>query len=173
MTQRMTMEWRGGIYELRWEEKDGSLRAQVFKAGSETALDETQARAEMLDGCVVLHTPGGEKRFPCCADKGGFWLAEGGRGEFFRRTSAGGANAPSKAGGAVFSPMTGKIVSVAVQAGDAVPEGSLLMVLEAMKMEYRLTAPFDATVESVHAEAGALVDMGQVLARLKAKENPS
>ena len=48
------------------------------------------------------------------------------------------------------APLTGKVIEVAVNAGDEVGADQLLVVLEAMKMEYRLTAPAAGAVQSVH-----------------------
>jgi 3-methylcrotonyl-CoA carboxylase alpha subunit len=54
----------------------------------------------------------------------------------------------------VVTPMPGKIIQVLVKAGDAVKRGQPLAMLEAMKMEHTLTAPADATVESVNVAQG-------------------
>ncbi len=69
--------------------------------------------------------------------------------------------------GAVISPMPGRIVSVQVRAGDTVTKGQPLLTLEAMKMEHVLTAPFDARVADLHAEAGGQVAEGVVLVKLE------
>ncbi|MDP1987801.1 biotin/lipoyl-containing protein, partial [Phenylobacterium sp.] len=68
--------------------------------------------------------------------------------------------------GAVIAPMPGKVVAVAVKAGDAVTRGQTLVTLEAMKMEHALAAAFDGVVESVSVAAGDQVSEGAVLARL-------
>ena len=70
------------------------------------------------------------------------------------------------AGGAIKAPMPGKVLSVAVKAGDAVSKGQTLVVLEAMKMEHALTAPADGVVEAVSASAGGQVGDGDVLVTL-------
>jgi 3-methylcrotonyl-CoA carboxylase alpha subunit len=59
--------------------------------------------------------------------------------------------------GTVTSPMPGKIVNVSVAAGDRVDVRSLLVVLEAMKMEHRIEAPLAGTIASVHVKLGDLV----------------
>jgi biotin carboxyl carrier protein len=67
----------------------------------------------------------------------------------------------------VRAPMTGRIVKVAVQKGDRVEENALLVVMEAMKMEYRLTSPFRAQIEEVCCRPGELVDLGVTVVSLK------
>jgi biotin carboxyl carrier protein len=64
------------------------------------------------------------------------------------------------------APMTGRIVKVAATAGAAVRAGQILVILEAMKMEYRLVAPRDGTVEEVGCKEGDRVDLGHVVVRL-------
>jgi len=68
--------------------------------------------------------------------------------------------------GAVTSPMPGKIVKVAVRAGDVVAERDLLFVLEAMKMEHRIEATRPGTIGVVAVTEGALVTSGATLLEL-------
>jgi biotin carboxyl carrier protein len=70
------------------------------------------------------------------------------------------------ADGAIRAPMTGKVVAVRVKPGHQVEAGDLLVVLEAMKMEYRLAAPRPGTVGEVHCQEGELVDLGKTLVTL-------
>ena len=76
---------------------------------------------------------------------------------------AGGA-APSD--GAILAPMPGRIVTVDVAAGDVVTAGQRLLVLEAMKMEQALLAPFDGVITDLSALPGAQVSEGTVLVRV-------
>jgi propionyl-CoA carboxylase alpha chain/3-methylcrotonyl-CoA carboxylase alpha subunit len=69
--------------------------------------------------------------------------------------------------GAILSPMPGKIVSVAVEAGQAVVKGQTLLTLEAMKMEHALAAPFDGVVAELSAVAGGQVSEGVMLVKLE------
>ncbi len=64
------------------------------------------------------------------------------------------------AGEQVVSPMPGTIVKVNVKAGQAVKNGDVLAVLEAMKMENEIMASHDATVLQVLADVGTKVDTG-------------
>ncbi|WP_435198849.1 acetyl/propionyl/methylcrotonyl-CoA carboxylase subunit alpha [Qipengyuania sp. 902] len=71
--------------------------------------------------------------------------------------------AASAADGAILAPMPGKVIAVDVAEGDAVTAGQRLMVLEAMKMEHALTAPFDGTVTELSASEGGQVQVEAVL----------
>ena len=68
--------------------------------------------------------------------------------------------------GAILAPMPGRIVSVEVSEGQAVTAGQKLLVLEAMKMEQALLAPFDGVVETLIATPGAQVQVDALLAKV-------
>jgi len=76
---------------------------------------------------------------------------------------AAGTGAASAADGAILAPMPGKVIAVDVAEGDNVTAGQRLMVLEAMKMEHGLTAPFDGTVTEFSASEGGQVQVEAVL----------
>ena len=61
------------------------------------------------------------------------------------------------------APMPGTILKVNVSQGQAVKEGDVLCVLEAMKMENDITAPKDGTVTQVITSKGASVSTGDPL----------
>ena len=65
--------------------------------------------------------------------------------------------------GTFASPMPGTILDVKVAAGQAVKEGDLLFILEAMKMENEIFAPCAGTISSVAVAKGAAVNPGDVL----------
>nr|WP_202542960.1 biotin carboxylase N-terminal domain-containing protein [Streptomyces sp. SID8382] len=70
-------------------------------------------------------------------------------------------------GDALASPMQGTIVKVAVNEGDTVAEGDLIVVLEAMKMEQPLNAHRSGIVKNLNANVGASVSSGAVICELK------
>ena len=73
------------------------------------------------------------------------------------------APAVTGAGEAVTAPMPGTILKVNVKVGDAVKAGTVLCVLEAMKMENEIMAPRAGTVTQVLATKGGSVDTGAPL----------
>lgn len=90
------------------------------------------------------------------------------KGEYraFTPYEARGTGHASAADGAIVAPMPGRILSVAVSAGQAVAKGDRLIVLEAMKMEHALTAPFDGTVEGLSVATGDQVQVDALLAQI-------
>ena len=73
------------------------------------------------------------------------------------------AAAVTAAGEAVNAPMPGTILKVNVTQGQAVKEGDVLCVLEAMKMENEIMAPKAGTVNQVVVSKGSSVNTGDAL----------
>ena len=65
------------------------------------------------------------------------------------------------------APMPGVVASVAVQAGQEVREGDLLLTIEAMKMETGIHAERDAVIKQTHVSAGAQIDAKDLLIELE------
>ncbi|WP_181766758.1 acetyl/propionyl/methylcrotonyl-CoA carboxylase subunit alpha [Streptomyces albidus (ex Kaewkla and Franco 2022)] len=92
-------------------------------------------------------------------------------------TAGGGSKKPKRkaakkagsaaSGDALASPMQGTIVKVAVEEGQQVEEGELVVVLEAMKMEQPLNAHRSGTVKDLHAEVGGSLSAGTVICEIK------
>ena len=74
-------------------------------------------------------------------------------------------------GGRLTAPMPGKVVSIAVKAGDKVSKGQPLAVMEAMKMEHTIAAPQDGVVDEVLYAPGDQVTEGAELLRLGSQSN--
>jgi pyruvate carboxylase len=65
------------------------------------------------------------------------------------------------------APMPGVVASVAVQAGQKVAAGTLLLTIEAMKMETGLHTDRDAVVKAVHVTPGGQIDAKDLLVELE------
>ncbi|MGI6122772.1 MAG: biotin/lipoyl-containing protein [Acetivibrionales bacterium] len=66
----------------------------------------------------------------------------------------------------ITAPMPGTILDIKVKPGDKVNKGTLVIILEAMKMENEILAPQDATVASVNVTKGQQVNSGDVMLTL-------
>lgn len=75
--------------------------------------------------------------------------------------------AAAPAGGTVITcPMPGTIIDIKVSAGQAVAEGQVLVIFEAMKMENEIVAPCAGTVAAINVNKGDSVNSGSVLMSL-------
>ncbi len=81
-----------------------------------------------------------------------------------------GSAAGATSDGQLLAPMPGKVVQLAVKAGERVAKGAPVVTLEAMKMEHGMTAPFDAVVAEAPVSVGQQVAEGTLLVRLEAAE---
>ncbi|MCH5201250.1 MAG: biotin/lipoyl-binding protein [Oscillospiraceae bacterium] len=80
------------------------------------------------------------------------------------KPAAGGAQGGVK----ITAPMPGTIVEVKAKVGDTVKNGTVIAVLEAMKMENDIVADRDGTIASINVNKGDSVSTGAVIATLNA-----
>ena len=71
---------------------------------------------------------------------------------------------------AVFAPMQGTVVSIEVEAGQEIAANTLMLVMEAMKMEHEIRAPASGTLRQLHVAPGATVWEGHALAYIEKRE---
>jgi biotin carboxyl carrier protein len=71
--------------------------------------------------------------------------------------------------GSLEASMPGQVLEVLVTTGEQVARGDTLLVLEAMKMELRVTAPYAGHVRQIHCTAGQVVERGQLLLEIEQK----
>ncbi|MBC8478480.1 MAG: biotin/lipoyl-binding protein [Candidatus Delongbacteria bacterium] len=83
-----------------------------------------------------------------------------------RGAAAAGGTGPGS--GSIKTPMPGLIVKVLVQPGATVEAGNTLVILEAMKMENAVKAPFAAVVKAVNVAEGDQTNLGDVLIEIEA-----
>ena len=65
--------------------------------------------------------------------------------------------------GHIGAAMSGKVQSIIARDGQSVRAGDALLVVEAMKMEYLITAKHDGTVAAIHVKAGDVISSGDLL----------
>lgn len=69
-------------------------------------------------------------------------------------------------GGLIKSPMPGKVIRVLVAPGTVVKKGTVLAIVEAMKMENNILSPGEGTVEEVLTKEGSMVSQDDVILKL-------
>jgi acetyl-CoA/propionyl-CoA carboxylase biotin carboxyl carrier protein len=155
----------GFTVHTRWIETEWNNTVEPFTGGGEIDADESSRQTVVVEvggrrlevslpGGLALGNGGGS------ADTGVIRKKPKPR----KRGSHGGAAA---SGDAVTAPMQGTVVKVAVEEGQTVSVGDLVVVLEAMKMENPVTAHKDGVITGLAVEAGAAITQGTVLAEIK------
>ena len=143
----------------RWIETefDNQIPAYTGTVDSPDAADDRETVTVEVDGkrlAVTLPAGLGASARPVSSGAGK-------PGRKRERATGGGAS-----GDAVAAPMQGTVVKVAVEEGQAVQAGDLIVVLEAMKMEQPLTAHKAGTVTGLEATVGTTVPTGTVLCQI-------
>jgi 3-methylcrotonyl-CoA carboxylase alpha subunit len=156
---------------LRWEGRTVEAELELRASHATLAREGRRLEAEIRRENDWVEIQSGERVARCgaVASARGVWVAFEGRSYFLERAHREAARAHDDASAAdeIRAPMTGRVVSVAAREGIKAREGDLLLTIEAMKMEFRLTAPEDGTVSEVLCAEGDRVELGQLLVRLK------
>lgn len=129
--------------------------------GSEHHVQHVELRD---DGSLLLHTPAGAWRLFFHINGNEIAISWQGRVYRFQRAvGRRGATHHSTAEGMLAAPMPGLIRKVLVQLGERVEAGQPLIVLEAMKTEQTLRAPYAGVVQAIHCIEGEVVQEGVIL----------
>ncbi|OBF36103.1 acetyl/propionyl-CoA carboxylase subuit alpha [Mycobacterium sp. ACS1612] len=133
---------------------------------------ETRSLAASLDGERLSVTLDGLRtEYLVAATDGQIWLSGGGRTAWVEEVREAPVRPDDEHSGdaELTSPMPGAVVAVGVGDGDSVATGTVVVTVEAMKMEHALTAPVDGTVELLVA-VGDQVKVRQPVARIITSE---
>ncbi|MFF8288163.1 acetyl/propionyl/methylcrotonyl-CoA carboxylase subunit alpha [Streptomyces sp. NPDC016309] len=146
----------------RWIETEFVNEIKPFAAPAEADADEEPGRE------TVVVEVGGKRLEVSLPSSLGMSLARTGLAAGAKPKRRATKKAGSAASGdTLASPMQGTIVKVAVEEGQQVNEGDLIVVLEAMKMEQPLNAHRSGTVKGLSAEVGASVTSGAAICEIK------
>jgi acetyl-CoA/propionyl-CoA carboxylase biotin carboxyl carrier protein len=169
--------WRMGehaptVHRLR----AGDRTDHVYLTGTPAAATarveygESHTLAAHLDGrWLVVTLDGMRTEYIVAADAGSVWLSGDGRTTAVEEVREAPVRPDDEHSGdaELASPMPGAVVAVGVENGAAVTAGTVVVTVEAMKMEHALSSPVDGTVELLVA-VGDQVKVGQQLARITA-----
>jgi acetyl-CoA/propionyl-CoA carboxylase biotin carboxyl carrier protein len=169
--------WRlSGTAASRWRVPgpDGAPMAVVVTGGPDGAQIRVgdgapvQASAVPLPDGLLLTVGGRSLRARVAVDGATTWVhVDGGTyaiAELPPERLGAGAGAHD---GDVRSPMPGSVIAVRAAAGEQVDAGQVLLVVEAMKMEHALGAPFAGTLDALEVRVGDQVVVDQLLATVR------
>lgn len=139
---------------------DGTFRATVGDR-------DYTVKAAAVEGGWLLTLDGRQTRVYAAARGSERFVGIDGEAYTLTVPSAGHRRASSTSSGDLTAQMPGQVREVFIAAGDMVKSGQTLLLLEAMKMEIRVSAPADGQVKRVLVQAGDVVDRGQRLVEMQ------
>jgi 3-methylcrotonyl-CoA carboxylase alpha subunit len=143
---------------------DGSIEMVLGERAERASL---ASPASMTPGHSLLHFGGRTLEVALVGDAAGIELTSPlGRTVFECTPYLGGALGDAELGGLLLAPMMGKVVAVKATPGQAVTTGQTVIVLESMKMELHVSAPFDGAVAGIRCAVGDMVERHQPLAEV-------
>ena len=161
---------RSDEYELvlSWlDENQISLAASLSSGDEPQELGILEATVSQVGSEIRIQTANGTLTGHAAQNSTGLWISLGDQTAFFEQAKRdSGAGTSEIAETDIVAPMTGKIVEVRVKPSQKVAEGEILVIMEAMKMEFKLEASMNAVIEQINCEVDELVDLGQILVKL-------
>jgi 3-methylcrotonyl-CoA carboxylase alpha subunit len=161
------LAWRGHTHTIDLEYRQGRAVAASVAGGAPLPLEAVELTAASVAAQIAQRRQQGR----CYLAGAHLYLWTGGEQYDFAlddpRTHEFSASAAT---GGLTTPLPGVVVTVPVAVGQNVAAGEVLMVIEAMKMEHTITAPYAGTVQAIHFVRGDRVPEGSELLDLTRAE---
>ena len=140
---------------------DETVEVSLSKQNNRWILSDLEAEI-MPDGRIKITNSENKTTFAHAAKVGDtWWVHIAGHTLCIDKIEPGASQLGDEGG--MTAPMPGKILDVLVNVGESVEEGQLLMIMEAMKMEHRITASSSGVISSLNFSKGDQVNQGDVL----------
>lgn len=146
----VTVERRKNQFFITFDNNEYTVEANELKTG--------QLSIQLGDRLIKAVISG--------ADDNKFVFIEG---NVFRvkRIELTGRKQTEKKEGDLNSPISGTVVSVKVKEGKTVKKGDVLLIIEAMKMEYLIRAPYQGVVKKMHFKEKDQIEIGALTAEIE------
>ena len=149
----MTVERRGDKFFIIYNNNEYTVNATEIKPG--------QLKIKLGDRIIkCIISEGKESKFVFIG------------GDVFRvkRIELTGRKKTEKKEGDLNSPISGTVVKVKVKEGSKVKKDDVIMIIEAMKMEYLIRAPYEGVIKKVNFKDNDQIEIGQLTVDLKREE---
>jgi 3-methylcrotonyl-CoA carboxylase alpha subunit len=146
----VTVERRGSEFFITYDNNEYTVEASELKQG--------QLSIQLGDRLIKAVISG--------ADDNKFVFIEG---NVFRvkRIELTGRKQTEKKEGGLNSPISGTVVSVKAKEGKAVKKDDVILIIEAMKMEYLIRAPYNGIVKKIHFKVKDQIEIGEPTAEIE------
>ncbi len=149
----VTTEHRENYYYITYDNTEYKVEAEEIKPG--------QLKIKLGDRIIKAIITEGQKEKYVFADGNVYKI---------KQVELTGRKKPKKKEqGDLSSPISGKVVKVNVKKGVTVKKEDVLMVIEAMKMEYLIRAPYNGIVKKVNFKANEQIEIGENTIELEKK----
>jgi len=149
----VTVERRDNRFFIMYDNNEYTVEATELKLG--------QLSIQLGDRVIKAVVSG--------ADDNKFVFIEG---NIFRvkRIELTGRKKTEKKVGDLHSPISGTVVSIKAKEGKTVKKDDVILIIEAMKMEYLIRAPYDGKVKKIHFKVKDQIEIGQLTAEIEKEE---
>ena len=149
----VTVERRENRFYITYDNNEYTVEATELKQG--------QLTIQLGDRVIKAVISG--------ADDNKFVFIEG---NVFRvkRVELTGRMKTEKKEGDLNSPISGTVVSVKAKEGKTVKKGEVILIIEAMKMEYLIRAPYDGIAKKIHFKVKDQIEIGELTAEIEKEE---
>jgi geranyl-CoA carboxylase alpha subunit len=173
--------WSGNAFDFSLQLDCGSerktLRYRRSREGTiAVSFDGGEAEITLIDATppdIVFEAAGVRRRAVAFWSGANLHLSTGGSSFVFGQADGSHAADDLADGARITAPVAGLLLNVFAEPGQTVEAGQMLALIEAMKMETRVTAIHAGRITRVHAEAGAQVAMQALLFEIEKLDEPA
>ena len=164
------MEWSVGEKKSRFKislgkKEDVVVPTSISIDGIEKEAPDFSLKAGDGEGQLIVELEGRREIAHVANSGDDWWIHFNGRTHLVRLHEKGGISRKEEGGG-LEAPMPGTVIQILVKEGQKVREGQTLLLLEAMKMEHKVTAARNGVIKSLNFSVGDRVEMGSILAEI-------